>query len=68
MPWCQIPPERIRQITLFGYDILSEDNGSIWAHGPLGRTCIDKTQPVVWFEDTGDAAQAGAIAILQTDQ
>jgi hypothetical protein len=37
-------------------------------HGPLGRTCIDKLKPVVWFEDIADAAQAGATAILQPDQ
>jgi len=68
MPWCQIPFEKIKQITLFGYDILNEDNEFIWVHGPLGRTCIDKAKPVVWFDDAGDAAQAGATAILQTGQ
>jgi hypothetical protein len=68
MPWCQIPIEKLPNIKLFGYDILNEDDHFIWAHGPKGRTCIDKAKPVVWFEDVGDAAQAGASAILQPDQ
>lgn len=66
MPWCQVPVERLQYLTLFGYDILSEDDGFIWAHGPKGRTCIDKSKPVVWFEDAADAGQAGATAVLQT--
>jgi len=68
MPWCRIPVEKLAHIRLFGYDVLIEDDQFMWVHGPLGRTCIDKFKPVVWFEDIADAAQAGATAILQPDQ
>lgn len=66
MPWCEIPPENLVHISLFGYDTVVEEADFIWVHGPRGRQRIEKACPRVWFEDDADAMQLGATAILRT--
>lgn len=65
MPWCELPPDRLVHLPMFGHDLLHDDGMFVWAHGPKGRTRIEKACPRVWFEDMADAVQAGAVAILQ---
>ncbi len=66
MPWCEIPPEKLEHIGHFGYDLIMEDGSLIWYHGPKGRLAVERARPRFWFEDMGEAAQAGATAILLT--
>jgi hypothetical protein len=65
MPWCEIPPEQLKHIGLFGYDIVVKEVDYVWAHGPKGRQRIERARPYVWFEDDADAMQLGAIAIIR---
>jgi hypothetical protein len=66
MPFCRIPPSSLEHLTLFGYDFIADADDRIWYHGPLGRTSVDKNDPVVWVEDIADAVQLGATDILVT--
>jgi hypothetical protein len=66
MPWCRINPDRIPHLSLFGYDMVSDEGGIIWMHGPKGRIAIEKADPWVWLDDEQDALQIGAKGILQT--
>jgi hypothetical protein len=66
MPWCEIPTEKLEHIGLFGYDVIMEDGKFLWLHGPKGRLVVERARPRLWFEDVGEAVQAGAIAIILT--
>lgn len=60
MIWATIPPDRLQYMSLFGYDLVSDENGIAWYNGPNGRHCIDKANPLFAFDDVSDAMQAGA--------
>ena len=62
MVWARIPPDRLIHLPLFGIDVIGEDGNLLWLHGPSGRMCVDKHAPRIWFDDIGDAHQAGATA------
>ena len=64
MPWVQIPAERLADLSLFGIDLVADDGKFAWYRGPNGRMRIEKAAPRVFFEDTADAHQCGATAIL----
>lgn len=67
MPFCEIPADKLNNINLFGYDVISDNGGPfLWVHGPRGRLRVERSRPRLWFEDIADAMQIGAIAILQT--
>lgn len=66
MVWARIPPDKLANLPLFGIDTLQEDGDFVWMKGPSGRICVDKRAPRIWFEDVGDAHQAGATAIKIT--
>ena len=62
MVWARIPPDKLINLPLFGIDVIAEDGNLLWLRGPSGRMCVDKNAPRVWFDDIGDAHQAGATA------
>ena len=64
MPWAKIPPENLEHMPLFGYDLVKDDGDFAWYRGPEGRIRIEKDAPKFWFEDAGEAHQAGATGIL----
>lgn len=68
MPFFEIPSDQLLHLSLFGYDLLPDepesDSDFAWYSGPRGRTKINKKRPVVWLEDTGDAIQLKAIALI----
>ena len=64
MPWVQIPPENLAHLSLFGYDLVGDDEEFAWYTGPRGRMRVKKSAPRVWVEDITDAIQIGALAIL----
>lgn len=64
MPFVEIPPEQMKHLSLFGYDLLHDGGRYAWYAGPHGRTKIDKTKPIVWVEDVSDAIQIGAIGVF----
>lgn len=64
MPWAKIPPENLSFMPLFGYDLVQDDGDRAWYNGPRGRMSVEKAAPHFWFEDVGEAQQAGATAIL----
>lgn len=63
MPWVQIPPDSIKHLPLFGYDIIAEDDSFLWVSSPFGRMRIEKDDPRVFVDDINDAIQLGAKAI-----
>lgn len=63
MVWARIPPDRLVHLPLFGIDTLQQDGDLLWLRGPSGRICVDVRAPRIWFEDVGDAMQAGATAL-----
>jgi hypothetical protein len=67
MPFCEIPLDSLDHITLFGYQILNENEEFLDVRGHCGRRqIILKTKPVLWFEpeDMGDAMQLKAVAVF----
>lgn len=68
MPWVEIPPEQIDQLSLFGYELLKhKETGAWYRHADKGRVFIRYARPVVWTEDMATAGQIGAINIFQGD-
>jgi hypothetical protein len=67
MVWARIPPDKLVHLPLFGIDVIAEDDSLLWLHGPSGRMCVDKHAPRIWFDDLGDAHQAGATAFKVTN-
>ncbi len=65
MPFVEIPPENLKHLPLFGYDLIADDSQFAWYTGPRGRMRVDKKKPFVWVEDPGEAIQLGAIAVVQ---
>jgi len=67
MPWCEIPANKLSNINLFGYDVISDEGAFLWVRGPRGRTRVERSCPRLWFEDIADAMQIGAVAIFKSD-
>lgn len=66
MPWFEIPPEQLTHLTLFGYDKLADGANTPdfeWYAGPLGRTRVQTSKPVIWLEDVSDGMQLRALAV-----
>jgi hypothetical protein len=66
MPWARLPPEKLEHLSAFGIDLLNDEGEFAWYRGERGRMYVNKSDPKVWFDDVGDAHQAGAIGILQS--
>ena len=65
MPYARIPPDKLDQLPLFGIEFLREDGNMLWFQGPGEMVqVISRLNPRVWFEDAGEAHQAGAMGIL----
>lgn len=65
MPWAAIPPDRAKNIGMFGYNWVSDDGDDYaWYNGPFGLIRVYRPSPKFFFEDVTDAIQAGAEAIL----
>lgn len=65
MPYARIPPDKLDQLPMFGIEFLREDGNILWFQGPGDVVqAVDRLNPRVWFEDAGEAHQAGAQGIL----
>lgn len=66
MPYVRLPPDRLIHLPIFGIDVIKEDGEFVWmTGGPNGsRQAIWRHAPRVWFDDLNDAKQAGATAIM----
>ena len=67
MPWARIPPDRLIFLPMFGINVIKDDGEFVWYGNADGRRMrVQKRNPRIWFDDVGDAHQAGATAILQS--
>ena len=64
MPFVEIPSENLEHLSLFGYDLISDDKDFAWYSSPIGRMRVEKARPWVWVEDIPDAMQLGAKSII----
>lgn len=66
MPWCEVPPAALAHVGMFGYHVINDNpEFVILQHGNKGNCVVSKARPVLWFDDVGEAMQAGAISIIQ---
>jgi hypothetical protein len=59
MPWVRIPPEQLKNLPLFGIDLIKDENGFAWYHGPIGRMLVEKADPRVFVEDSPMRSSSG---------
>lgn len=64
MPWARIPPDRLIHLPLFGIHLIADEGDFLWYDSPSGKQRVWKHSPRVLFEETADAHQCGATAIL----
>ena len=67
MPFCQLPLPSLDNISLFGYQIVAENEEVLIILCPQGRKqLVYKEKPILWFEDEdmGDALQLNAIGVF----
>jgi hypothetical protein len=68
VPWARVPPDKLINLPLFGIDVIADDGDFVWMRGPSGRMRIHKLMPRVFFESMSDAHQAGATAIMISNE
>jgi hypothetical protein len=66
--WARIPPDRLVDIRLFGYELISGNGSTSWFLGPYGRMSVEINNPRVLFEDASEAHQCGASSIFLIDE
>lgn len=68
MPYCEIPPESLEHLGLFGIDVLHETPTALIVRCVKGdghiEYPVDKLRPHIWFDDIADAIQMGTKAIV----
>ena len=65
MPFVEIPPEMLQHLSLFGSDLLHDDDQYAWYSSSRGRMRVDKSKPIVWVDDVEDAMQLKAVAVMK---
>ncbi len=65
MPWFAVPPQKLQHLSLFGYSHPIDIGEHLLAtHSDQGDIVIQKANPVVWLDDTGEAMQMGATSLV----
>jgi hypothetical protein len=61
MPWCEIEPDRLEFLRLFGYEVLEENDEFMMARYGDKAFIIDKQKPFLYFDDLSEIMQLGGV-------
>ena len=65
MAWYKVKVSKLQFISMFGYNVLEENNEFIIAEWNGKSYIIDKSNPWLEFDDNGEAMQLGVDGVIK---
>lgn len=58
MSWHRVHPDKLQYISLFGFEIIGQNDEFLFVHSfDHGQQIIEKSNPMIWFDDPLEANQ-----------